>query len=71
MPLFSSFLAFVYILSLSGADSQVRAHIAGNIRAGNDRGKLISVITALVPYIGYPRSLNALSALDEIAPLSN
>ncbi len=38
-------------------------------RAGNDRGKLISVITALVPYIGYPRSLNALSALDEIAPL--
>lgn len=70
LPLkFRELLTFVYILSMGGADSQVRAHIAGNIRVGNDRGKLISVITALVPYIGYPRSLNALSALDEIAPL--
>lgn len=70
LPLkFRELLTLVYILSMGGADSQVRAHIAGNIRVGNDRGKLISVITALVPYIGYPRSLNALSALDEIAPL--
>lgn len=66
---FRELLTFVYVLSLGGADSQVKAHIAGNIRMGNDRSKLIAVITALVPYIGYPRSLNALSALDEIAPL--
>ncbi|STQ86911.1 carboxymuconolactone decarboxylase family protein [Helicobacter muridarum] len=66
---FRELLTFVYILSMGGADSQVRAHIAGNLRMGNDRAKLIAVISALVPYIGYPRSLNALSALDEIAPL--
>lgn len=66
---FRELLTFVYVLSLGGADSQVKAHIAGNIRMGNDRNKLIAVVTALVPYIGYPRSLNALSALDEIAPL--
>lgn len=70
LPLkFRELLTFVYILSMGGADSQVRAHIAGNLRIGNDRNKLIAVVTALVPYIGYPRSLNALSALDEIAPL--
>lgn len=70
LPLkFRELLTFVYILSMGGADSQVRAHIAGNLRIGNDRKKLIAVVTALVPYIGYPRSLNALSALDEIAPL--
>ncbi|WP_239056455.1 carboxymuconolactone decarboxylase family protein [Helicobacter apodemus] len=66
---FRELLTFVYILSMGGADSQVRAHIAGNLRIGNDRAKLIAVVTALVPYIGYPRSLNALSVLDEIAPL--
>lgn len=70
LPLkFRELLTFVYILSMGGADSQVRAHITGNLRTGNDRKKLIAVVTALVPYIGYPRSLNALSALDEIAPL--
>lgn len=70
LPLkFRELLTFVYILSMGGADSQVRAHIAGNLRTGNDRKKLVAVVTALVPYIGYPRSLNALSALDEIVPL--
>lgn len=67
---FRELLTFVYILSMGGADSQVKAHVAGNIRIGNDRAKLIAVVTALVPYIGYPRSLNALSAIDAIAPLS-
>lgn len=70
LPLkFRELLTFVYILSMGGADSQVKAHITGNLRIGNDRKKLIAVVTALVPYIGYPRSLNALSVLDEIVPL--
>lgn len=67
---FRELLTFVYILSMGGADAQVKAHIAGNLRAGNDRARLIAVVTALVPYIGYPRSLNALSAIDELAPYS-
>lgn len=67
LPLkFRELLTFVYILSLGGADAQVKGHVSGNIRIGNDREKLIAVVTALVPYIGYPRSLNALSAIDEI-----
>ncbi|MDE7254829.1 MAG: carboxymuconolactone decarboxylase family protein, partial [Helicobacter sp.] len=60
----------VYILSMGVADAQVRAHVAGNLRIGNDRARLVSVVTALVPYIGYPRSLNALGAIDELAPYS-
>ena len=35
---------------------------------GNDRARLLSVLTVLIPFIGYPRSLNALRALDEVAP---
>lgn len=65
---FRELLTFVYVLSLGGADSQVKAHITGNLNMGNDRAKLIAVVTALIPYIGYPRSLNALSAIDEIVP---
>jgi hypothetical protein len=34
-------------------------------RAGPD---LIGVITVLLPFIGYPRTLNALAATNEVAP---
>ena len=67
---FRELLTFVYILSMGGADSQVKAHVAGNLRIGNDRAKLIAVVTALFPYIGYPRSLNALSAIDALTKAS-
>ncbi|WP_295700217.1 carboxymuconolactone decarboxylase family protein [Helicobacter sp. UBA3407] len=63
---FRELLTFVYILAMGGAESQLKGHIQGNLNIGNDRAKLIAVVTALVPYIGYPRSLNALNAIDEV-----
>jgi 4-carboxymuconolactone decarboxylase len=33
---------------------------------GNDRIRLIDVVTQLLPYIGYPRTLNALRVIDEV-----
>nr|WP_273404679.1 carboxymuconolactone decarboxylase family protein [Campylobacter avium] len=64
---FRELITFVYLISMGGAEPQVKAHIQGNLNMGNDRAKLIAVVTALIPYIGYPRSLNALNAIDEIA----
>ena len=63
---FRELLTFVYIAALGGAESQLKAHISGNLAMGNNRERLLGVITALVPYIGYPKSLNAIAALDSI-----
>ncbi|MDE6886015.1 MAG: carboxymuconolactone decarboxylase family protein [Helicobacteraceae bacterium] len=63
---FRELLTFVFLISLGGVESQVKAHIQGNLNMGQSRKSLISVVTALIPYIGYPRSLNALSAIDEL-----
>ena len=63
---FRELLTFVYIAALGGAESQLKAHINGNLAMGNNRERLLGVITALVPYIGYPKSLNAIAALDSI-----
>jgi 4-carboxymuconolactone decarboxylase len=35
---------------------------------GNDRAVLISLITQLLPFIGYPRALNALRVIHEGTP---
>jgi 4-carboxymuconolactone decarboxylase len=61
-------LTFSMLAALGGCDPQVRAHVAANVRVGNDRARLIDVVTQLLPYIGYPRALNALRAIDEAAP---
>jgi 4-carboxymuconolactone decarboxylase len=40
--------------------------VAANLNVGNDRARLLDVLTQLLPYIGYPRTLNALRVLDEV-----
>jgi len=62
-------LTFSMLLSLGGCESQLRGHIRGNLNLGNDRSLLMDVITQVLPYVGYPRTLNAMRCLDEVAPL--
>ena len=63
-------LTFAMLVSLGGCDPQVKGHVAANLNVGNGRQLLISVTTVLLPFIGYPRTLNALAAINEIAPAS-
>lgn len=61
-------LTFAMLVALGGCEPQVRGHVATNVNVGNDRARLIEVVTQLLPYIGYPRTLNGLRAIDEVAP---
>jgi 4-carboxymuconolactone decarboxylase len=61
-------LTFAMLVSLGGCDPQVTGHTAANLRVGNDRAVLLSVLTHLLPFIGYPRTLNGLQALNAVAP---
>ncbi len=61
-------LTFNIILSLGGCEPQLKGHIQGNVNVGNDKDTLLSVVTLLLPYVGYPRTLNALQCLNEIIP---
>ena len=61
-------LTYSMLISMGGAESQVKGHIHGNVNVGNDKQRLIDVTTQLLPYIGYPRTLNALNCLNEVIP---
>lgn len=63
-------LTFSMLAALGGAEPQLEGHIQGNLAVGNDKAKLVAVLTQLLPYIGYPRTLSALSAVNEVAPPS-
>jgi 4-carboxymuconolactone decarboxylase len=61
-------LTFSMILSLGGCEPQLNGHIQGNVNMGNGKDTLLSVVTQLLPYIGYPRSLNAIRCINEVIP---
>jgi 4-carboxymuconolactone decarboxylase len=59
-------VTFAFLVSLGGCDPQVKGHVTGNLNVGNDRARLLDVLSQLLPFIGYPRTLNGLRALDEV-----
>ncbi len=61
-------VTFAFLVSLGGCEPQVKGHVAGNLRVGNDRARLIAVLSQLLPFIGYPRTLNGLRVVDEVVP---
>ena len=61
-------LTYAILVSLGGCEAQVKGHIAGNVAVGNDKARLLAVTTQLLPYIGYPRTLNAIACLNEVVP---
>ncbi len=61
-------LTFSMLLSLGGCESQLKGHIAGNANIGNGKDTLLAVVTQLLPFVGYPRSLNAIACINEVLP---
>jgi 4-carboxymuconolactone decarboxylase len=59
-------ITFSMLLSLGGCEPQLKGHIQGNLNIGNDKEILLSIITQLIPYVGYPRALNALRCINEV-----
>lgn len=57
-----------FLIALGGTEPQIKGHIQGNANVGNNRQTLINIITQLLPYVGYPRALNAISCLNEVLP---
>jgi len=58
-------LTFSMLAALGGCEPQLAGHVAANLAVGNDRQVLINTITQVLPFIGYPRSLNAIEVIND------
>ena len=58
-------ITFCFLMAQGGCEQQLIAHCKGNMNMGNDKNFLIKVISQCLPYIGYPRSLNAISCINK------
>jgi 4-carboxymuconolactone decarboxylase len=58
-------ITFCILATLGGCENQLRGHVQANFNVGNDEEILIDALTILLPYIGFPRTLNALAIINE------
>ena len=58
-------ITFCFLMAQGGCEPQLIAHAKGNMNLGNDKDFLVRVVSQCLPYIGYPRSLNAMSCIQK------
>lgn len=60
-------ITFCFLAAQGGCEPQLTSHAKGNMNLGNDREFLVKVVSQCLPYIGYPRSLNAVACINKAA----
>ena len=60
-------ITFCFLLAQGGCEPQLISHAKGNMNLGNDKEFLIKVVSQCLPYIGYPRSPNAITCINKAA----
>jgi 4-carboxymuconolactone decarboxylase len=58
-------ITFCFILAQGGCEAQLLGHARGNMNVGNYEAFLIQLISQCLPFIGYPRTLNALAVIRQ------
>lgn len=60
-------ITFCFLAAQGGCEPQLTAHAKGNMNLGNDKDFLIRAVSQCLPYIGYPRILNAIACVNKAA----
>lgn len=60
-------ITFCFLSAQGGCEPQLTAHAKGNMNLGNGKEFLTKVVSQCLPYIGYPRSLNAINCINKAA----
>lgn len=61
-------LTFAILAAQGGCEPQLKSHVGGNAAVGNGRAVLLSALTVCMPFIGFPRTLNALGCIRAVLP---
>lgn len=60
-------ITFCFLMAQGGCEPQLVSHAAGNMNIGNSEQLLTDTVLRCLPYIGYPRALNAISCIGKAA----
>lgn len=59
-------LILCVLCALGNTQVQITSHAVGNLKVGNSRETIIAAVTQCLPWIGFPRTLNAIRLIKDI-----
>src|SRR5947209_8766566 len=59
-------VAISTLATMGGADRQLQTHVHGAFNVGLTEAEILEVIMTLVPYIGFPKALNAIAVVKRV-----
>ena len=51
---------------MGGCDAQLQTHVHGAFNVGLSEGQIVEAVMTLIPYIGFPKALNAMAVVKRV-----
>ncbi|MBV8373208.1 MAG: carboxymuconolactone decarboxylase family protein [Candidatus Eremiobacteraeota bacterium] len=59
-------VAVASLATLGGCDRQLETHVHGAFNVGLSETEIVEAVMTLIPYIGFPRALNAVAVVKRV-----
>lgn len=59
-------VAISTLATMGGCDAQLETHVHGAFNVGLTEIEIVEVVMTLIPYIGFPKALNAMSVVKRV-----
>ena len=59
-------IAIASLATMGGCDAQLETHIHGAFNVGLSEAEIVEAVMTLIPYIGFPKALNAIALLKRV-----
>jgi len=59
-------VAIASLATMGGCDPQLETHVHGALNVGLTKDEVVEVVMTLVPYIGFPKALNAMAVVKRV-----
>jgi 4-carboxymuconolactone decarboxylase len=59
-------VAIASLATMGGCDPQLETHVHGAFNVGLTEAEIVEAVMTLIPYIGFPRALNAMAVVRRV-----
>jgi len=59
-------VAISALATMGGCDDQLETHVHGALNVGLKKEEIVEVVMTLIPYIGFPKALNAIAVVKRV-----
>lgn len=59
-------VAISSLATMGGCDRQLETHVHGAFNVGLSEGQVVEAVMTLIPYIGFPKALNAMAVVKRV-----